>query len=94
MYHNQLESIKILLDAGVPIDGKHYNCYSLLSTAIRDNYREILELLLTRGADPNAPGESLPIIMAVRKPEPDMLRMLLNARANPNVKYKGRTALM
>lgn len=94
VYHNQPESIKTLLDVGVPIEEKHHNLYSPLSTAIRDNHKEILALLITRSANPNAPGESLPLIMAVRKPEPDMLRMLLDAKADPNIKHNGHTALM
>jgi ankyrin repeat protein len=65
-YYNNLESVKILIEAGEDINHKHNGVYTPLTTAIRDNRTEILSYLLSHGADPNAPGEGLPLINASR----------------------------
>jgi ankyrin repeat protein len=94
VYHKNIESIDILLEAGVPIDGRPGDLHSPLTTAIRENNLDIISHLLSKGADPNAPGEGLPVTMAARFADTRRLKMILDAGADINWKYKGRTALM
>ena len=70
----------------MPIDEKHRDRYTGLTTAIRDNHPEILSLLLSRGADPNFVGENHPLFMAVSKPA--ILKQLIAAGADVRT-YKG-----
>ena len=80
VWGNNLESVKILLEAGVPIDEKHQNCYTPLTTAVRDNRPEMLAFLLAHGADPNLKGEDVPLAMAASKPA--ILKQLLEGGAD------------
>ena len=94
-YHNNLECVKILIEAGGNINEKHNGVYTPVTTAIRDNRIEILSYLLSHGADPNEPGEGIPLINAARYEDQKRLMMLLDAGADVNKKNdSGRTALM
>merc|ERR1711977_303179 len=79
---NQLESIKLLLAAGVD----------------REDQKEIFQYLLeTVGCDPNSPGEHLPIIKAIRRHrENDLsyIRALLAKGADINLMYRGWNAVL
>jgi ankyrin repeat protein len=80
VFRDSIESIPILLDAGYPITGLEDDYYRPLNTAVRDNKSEILQLLLSRGADPNIKGgEGFPIQIAATLPE--MLKILIAAGA-------------
>lgn len=57
VFRNCIEAIEMLIDAGAPINGHPDDHYRPLQTAIRDNYPQIVTLLLSRGADPNHKGE-------------------------------------
>jgi ankyrin repeat protein len=94
VYYNTLDSIPILLEAGVPVDEKYLDIHTGVTTAIRENRIECLSFPLSHSADPNEPGEGLPIAHAVRFADPQMLHMLLDAGADVNRQYNGRTALM
>lgn len=85
-YHNSIDCVKLLLDAGVDPIEKHQEIYSPITTAIRDNDPEILSLLLSRGANPNEKGQDVPLKMAVNKPA--ILKQLLAAGADVKL-YKG-----
>jgi ankyrin repeat protein len=91
---NNIESVNILLDAGVPIDEKHNNRYTPLITAIRDNHIPIAAHLIAKGADANASGETLPIIMAARFADTQRLKMVLDAGADVNKQFLGQSTLM
>jgi ankyrin repeat protein len=89
VYHNQIETVRVLLDAGVdpnPKDEYHIP----LNTSIRDNLFDITALLLSRGADPNASsGAGFPIEVAATKPE--AIKLLVGAGVDvkkPNVLEK------
>lgn len=45
---NQLESIKLLLKAGVSVEDRNGGVFSPLTTAIREEHKEIVRYLLVR----------------------------------------------
>ncbi|KAF7562340.1 hypothetical protein G7046_g1773 [Stylonectria norvegica] len=95
---NQLESVKMLLASGVSVEDKNGGVFSPLTTAIREDRREIVKYLLTEGgADINSPGEHLPIVKAVRRyhgEDTAIIELLLEHGAEPNKIYRGWNAIM
>ncbi|TVY86829.1 Ankyrin, partial [Lachnellula willkommii] len=95
---NQLDSIKLLLAAGISVEDKNGGVFSPLTTALREDRREIVAYLLTEGgADVNAPGEHLPIVKALRRyhgEDTEMMELLLDHGADPNKMYRGWNAIM
>ena len=95
---DQLESIKLLLHAGVSVEDKNGGVFSPLTTAIREHKKDIVRYLLDEaGADPNAPGEHLPIIKAIRRYEnndTEVIEMLLDRGADINKMYRGWNAVL
>ena len=92
-----LDSIKLLLAAGVSVEDKNGGVFSPLTTALREHQKEIaLYLLDEAGADPNAPGEHLPIIKAIRRCDHDLeyISMLLERGADINLFYRGWNAVL
>lgn len=91
---NQIESVKLLLDAGVSVEDKNGGVFSPLTTAIRENRREIVTFLLDPnggGADVNAPGEHLPVVKALRRfrgEDTTILKQVLARGADPNKMYR------
>lgn len=98
VHANQLESVKLLLAAGVSVEDKNGGVFSPLTTAIREDRKEIVSYLLNEaGADINAPGEHLPIVKALRRyqgGDTDMIELLLDHGADPNKIYRGWNAIM
>ncbi|KAF4627908.1 hypothetical protein G7Y89_g10248 [Cudoniella acicularis] len=95
VYHNCIESVPLLVEAGAPINGTPEEYYHPLTTAIRDNHVPILKLLLSFGAEPDmASGENLPIVMAARQTDIERLSVLIEAGADVNKTFRGRSALM
>ena len=95
---NQLESIKLLLQAGVSVEDKTGGVFSPLTTALRERRKDLVKFLLDEaGADANAPGEHLPIIKAIRRCEGrdyEMVEMLLERGADVNLMYRGWNAIL
>ncbi|KAI1478465.1 ankyrin repeat-containing domain protein [Daldinia eschscholtzii] len=93
---NQLESIKLLLKAGVSVEDRNGGVFSPLTTAIREDRKEIVHFLLEEaGADANAPGEHLPIVKALRRvhgADTEIIELLLKHGADPNKIYRGHNA--
>lgn len=98
MQADQLESIKLLLAKGVDVEEKNGGVFSPLTTSIREDRKEIFQYLLNEaGADPNSPGEHLPIIKAIRRHrENDLsyIRALLAKGADINLMYRGWNAVL
>lgn len=89
---NQLESIKLLLAAGVSVEDKNCGVFSPLTTAIREDNKEIVRYLLdVANADPNQPGEHLPLVKALRRYNGDteIMQMLLTRGADINKMHRG-----
>lgn len=89
---NQLESIKLLLAAGVSVEDKNCGVFSPLTTAIREERKDIVRYLLdVANADPNAPGEHLPLVKALRRYNGDteIIQMLLTRGADINKMHRG-----
>ncbi|KAI0403868.1 ankyrin repeat-containing domain protein [Xylaria palmicola] len=95
---NKLESVKLLLAAGVSVEDRNGGVFSPLTTAIRERHKDIVQYLLDEaGADPNSPGEHLPIVKALRRYEPpdtEVIEMLLRKGADPNKVYRGHSAII
>ncbi|OQN97146.1 hypothetical protein B0A48_17243 [Cryoendolithus antarcticus] len=95
---NQLESVKLLLAAGVAVEDKNGGVFSPLTIVIREDRKEIFRYLLDEaGADPNKPGEHLPIIKAIRRYRQDDLSYiehLLHKGADMNLMYRGWNAVL
>lgn len=95
---NQLESVKLLLAAGVSVEDRNGGVFSPLTTAIREDHHDIVRFLVNEaGADVNAPGEHLPIIKALRRLQGDdtsIVELLLSKGADPNQMYRGWNAVI
>ncbi|KAL1598753.1 hypothetical protein SLS60_007894 [Paraconiothyrium brasiliense] len=95
---NQLESIKMLLAAGLSVEDKNCGVFSPLTTAIRERHKHIVRYLLDEAnADPNAPGEHLPLVKALRRLLPgdtEILQMLLTRGADINKMHRGWNAIL
>ncbi|KAI2627619.1 ankyrin repeat-containing domain protein [Hypoxylon sp. NC1633] len=93
---NQLESVKLLLKAGVSVEDRNGGVFSPLTTAIREDRKEIVHFLLEEaGADVNSPGEHLPIVKALRRlhgADTEIVELLLKHGADPNKIYRGHNA--
>jgi ankyrin repeat protein len=89
---NQLESVKMLLAAGVSVEDKNCGVFSPLTSAIREERKDIVRYLLdVANADPNAPGEHLPMVKALRKYRGDseIIQLLLSRGADINKMHRG-----
>lgn len=84
--HNNKDALILLLDHGVDVNAKSPEGYTPLTTAIRENRADMVDLLLARGADPAIRGQDWPINLAVKRPT--ILKKLLPAVSNPK-NFKG-----
>ncbi|PHH71137.1 hypothetical protein CDD82_6723 [Ophiocordyceps australis] len=96
---NQIESIKLLLAAGVSVEDRNGGVFSPLTSAIREHRTEIVRFLIEQGgADVNAPGEHLPIVKGLRRcaagDEASIIDLLLDNGADPNKVYRGWNGIM
>ncbi|KAH9844840.1 putative ankyrin repeat protein [Teratosphaeria destructans] len=95
---DKLESIKLLLAKGVDVEERNGGVFSPLTTSIREDRKAIFQFLLDEaGADPNSPGEHLPIIKAIRRHREDDLsyiKHLIAKGADINLMYRGWNAVL
>ncbi|KAF9697375.1 hypothetical protein EKO04_004633 [Ascochyta lentis] len=98
VHAGQLESVKLLLSAGVSIEDKNCGVFSPLTTAIREGHKSIVRYLLDEAnADPNAPGEHLPLVKALRSYDgidTEVIQMLLSRGADINRMHRGWNAVL
>jgi ankyrin repeat protein len=90
-------ALKNLLRYGdVDVDAKNYEAETALSQAARDGHRDVVELLLKAGADPNRKSDAgrTPLAWAAQNGDEEMVKLLLRWGADPNVlSDTGRTPL-
>jgi ankyrin repeat protein len=95
---DQLESVRLLVKAGVSPEVKTGGVFSPLTTSIRENRKDIFRYLVDEaGADVNTPGEHLPIIKAIRRHrEEDLsyIEHLCDNGADVNLMYRGYNAVL
>lgn len=98
VHAGQLESVKLLLGAGVSVEDKNCGVFSPLTTAIREGHKNIVRYLLDEAnADPNAPGEHLPLVKALRSydgHDTEVIQMLLSRGAEINRMHRGWNAVL
>jgi len=89
-----LEAVRVLVDAGAPLDVRGYLGATAVSRAARRGHVEVLELLLSHGASSELANNKLqyPLHFAAFKLQPEAVEVLLRHQANPFVlDRKGRT---
>ncbi|KAK5165802.1 uncharacterized protein LTR77_008725 [Saxophila tyrrhenica] len=95
---DQLESVKLLIAKGVSVEEKNGGVFSPLTTSIREDRKAIFRYLIDEaGADPNSPGEHLPIIKSIRRHrENDLsyIEHLITKGADINLMYRGWNAVL
>jgi ankyrin repeat protein len=91
--NGQIEACQRFLELGADPNaesrlGYNYISRSLLNIAIFSGHIEVAQILLIYGADPNAKDDSgdTPLFPAVRNCDAPMVQMLLEMRADPNVR--------
>ncbi|ROV87708.1 hypothetical protein VSDG_09732 [Cytospora chrysosperma] len=84
--HDNMDALVYLLDHGVDANARSAEGYTPLTTAIREDRADMVDLLLGRGADPAVRGQDWPLCMAVRRPA--ILKRLLPAVTSPKA-FKG-----
>lgn len=55
-FSGDIEKIKSLLANGAGVNGKSWDGDTPLANAVREGHTEVVELLLTKGTDPNPRG--------------------------------------
>ncbi|NEQ99310.1 MAG: ankyrin repeat domain-containing protein [Cyanothece sp. SIO2G6] len=91
---NKLELCQRLISQGVNLHAKDADGEVPLSIAISLGYEEIVEELLTAGADPDVGGWTSPLELAVRRENITIVEMLVSASADVNIRVDGFTPLM
>jgi hypothetical protein len=83
-----VQDVELMLDAGFEVESTNASGSSLLSIAARFGYVQILELLITRGADVNfvncIDGFRTPILLAAGSNHLNCLKLLLDNGATPS----------
>lgn len=80
------DQLAAYIDAGVPVDLTDASGNTLLMLSAYHGQAETVEMLARRGADVNRPNDrgQTPLAGAVFKDEPDVVRVLLAAGADPD----------
>ena len=85
--HDDAGSARLLLDAGADVNDAAADGTSALDVAAMSGHGRLAELLLERGADPNAAGAGYgPLHAAVLRADAGLVRALLARGADPNAR--------
>ncbi|MDE1153093.1 MAG: ankyrin repeat domain-containing protein [Micavibrio sp.] len=89
-HDGNLWQVEALLDMGVDVDSESAEMpgranMSLLHIAVQKSRHDVARFLLSKGADANLPDENveLTLIKAVNNNDPEMLQLLMAAKADP-----------
>lgn len=89
---NQYEMVEAILKLGADPNTPAYN---YVRFATQNGYMDILELLLSYGANPNGSNENdVPLFAAIRRKNTTAIDILLGADADVNITSPGNNALM
>ena len=84
--HGDVDSARLLLDAGADVNDTAADGNSALVLATMSDHAPLGQFLLERGADPDASGAGYTALhAAVLRSQPGLVRALLARGANPNV---------
>lgn len=93
--YGHLDCVKMLINAGANINfcaNPSETDYpdTALSNTIWSGHLPVVEMLLNAGADPNIGyGDHFPIIYAIRRERPDILKLLISASVDVNMVARG-----
>jgi len=91
-----MEEVKAFIEKGVDLNEANRRGETALGAAVQTNRIEIVKLLLASGAKPDTPSMGLPpLVNAILRQRPDIITLLIEAKANVNAKdASGRTPLI
>ena len=95
--NQNVDSVRTLLEEGVPVNEVDPSGYTPLHWAVQENHFEVVDLLLGAGANVNAVSlyGVTPLALACTNASPRMVSLILVGGANPHVaQANGETALM
>ena len=85
--HGAVDSARLLLDAGADVNDTAADGNSVLVLAAMSDHGRLAELLLAKGADPDASGAGYTALhAAVLRPAPSLMKALLAKGADPNAR--------
>lgn len=85
--HNDVDSARLLLDAGAKVNEKAADGNTALVLAAMSGHGQFASFLLDSGADPNAAGAGYTALhAAVLRSDPALVKALLAKGANPNAR--------
>lgn len=97
VYHDDLEALKAMIDAGANINLQNRYGWTPLHIAIRRDRREMVRYLIEKGADINrADGVGwTPLMECVMDDMPELCQLLLEHGADTSIaNHRGATAAM
>lgn len=83
---NNLELVKLLIKKGSPVNYKSKHDITALGVAVMNNKAEMAQLLIDNGALLNVYGKTISVPLILAKDNPEILKILLKAGANPDSK--------
>jgi len=85
--NNKVSEARLLLANGAELEGQDHSCYTPLHRAVFSNNFEMVEFLLSKGANPNVVGSSnwaMPLTSAINIHKIELVKLLLKHGADIN----------
>jgi ankyrin repeat protein len=87
----KLDAAKVLVEAGANVNDVDAWGVSATALAAHSGFADVLEFLLDKGANPNAPADFTALQCAIMRRDDRMITALLNHGADPNTPVKNWT---